>query len=122
MSRKIAAVTLAVLAATAPAAFADYAGKSTNRNGTVRLHFTTQRMPNLATLTLSSRLARNNRLKPFTIECRTADGEYASVVTIAATRNGQRKLQAPAELPAGATRCRVRKSGKTVATIRVRRT
>lgn len=108
------------IAVSAPAAAQDrpFTGKSKNRYGTVTLKFTTVYVENQMTLRVSRKLARKSRGKTFDVQCRV-EGRYQAVASVMPLSNGQRRLSAPAEAPLAADRCRVKKRGKVVATMRM---
>ena len=114
-----AGVAIAV-PSTAAAQDRPFTGKSENRYGTVTPNFTTVYAENQMTLTVSRKLARNARRKAFDVQCRV-EGRCQAVASVMPLSNGQRRLSAPAEAPLAADRCRVKKRGKVVATMRMRR-
>jgi hypothetical protein len=70
------------------------------------------------TLRVSAKAAR--RVATYRVSCRV-DGRYTSLFTARPLHAGTRTMQSPGDLPAGATRCRVTRSGHLLATLKLRR-
>ena len=118
----LAAVAVGTGFATQPASAEEdpgtLTGTSTNRHGTITLYFTTD--PGWMRVKLEGKVRATSRAKLFLIQCRDGD-HYVKIagIHVGAT---SRFLGAPATVPVGTDRCRVRRDGTIIAEMRMRTT
>lgn len=113
----VAALVASVLAGAgaAPAQADRLLGKSTNRHGTVTVRFSTD--PGWVVIEMNRKMRRGSKGRLLELQCH--DGRrYITVLGVRWTETST--FGGPAALPDGSSRCRIRRSGTVVATMRMR--